>query len=435
MLPLAIAEFLNKNVDSPFRVSMFSLLSHPANDVRVAFCYADFNGRYIRLAGKYPDGAAVVAKYKKQLQQIAAGNIGVIRQTKFPTEEMGMLVVARNPSYIRKIPQTLKMRLAAIKKSPEVISLLDKPKSIEILTAIRLNGYLIKHFPNKEKYYMDAVKQTPDTLRYMKRQSDELIWAAILAQPNAIQFVEMPTVEMAEYAMKLGVPVRDIKNRTEAFFYSAMKHNKANFKEFLRSYFNPRMKEFVVEFYPEFILYLPNPPLDKVIERVKMGDLFPRNNNVYTEEIYYEYILKHPDRLRDCRVKSNRIIKEALKHDQSQFIEVDQDQKVCDFIAEEFPELFGRFRAEFQSAKLCRKMLDLDYRNMLAIHSPTQYNVDYAIGCRPDKKREIERYAARDEHGRPVYDVNGNRLIYPFDFMNVKFTLISDGALNLRYTF
>lgn len=429
MQSLAIAEILYSNTA---RSSLFSYLSHPENDVRATFWYADFNGRYIRLAEKYPDGAAIVAKYKNHLRQVVAGNNKLIKQTKFPTEEMGLIIVDRNPNYIRKIPQTLKMRLLAINKKPDVICLLPKPKSVEILTAIRKNGKLIKVFPEKEKYYFEAVRQDPEALQYIKNPTNELIWNAISKLPRAIVHVKFPTLEMSQYAMKQGVFVGAIANQTEEFFYIAMKHDKTNFRHFPARCLNLQMKQFVIDFYPEFILELPNPPLDKVLERIKKGDLLPNNKNIYPEEVYYEYISKNPNRLTECYIRSERIIRIALKHNLSQFQQLYQTQELCNIVFKYFLELFGHFHSNFQSVEMCKIILKSYCESMLLIRKPSEEIIDYAMKCWPEKKERIRKYSERDNYGRPVYDSNCKKIDYPFFMPN--FTVIRGGSGSLLYS-
>lgn len=424
---------------------VFSQLTHPKNDLQIIYSYFDFECRYVKCARQNHPGfdSKIMTTYERHLTY-TKNKPKILLSSSYKTEEMALLCLQRKPLSIISIPQTLKSRLMAIKSSHLVFCHLKNKTPLEIKTALALHGESIKFVPNqKHEYCLIALQQTADAIYHIKlpnKNIEEYYWIAITKDPQTIGRFPNPSYELIMYALQQGVSLWSItykKIHEETFVLEALKKNPfLTLSMNSQIHFTEKIEQTIIETYPSYVLYLPNPPFDVVLDRIKNNDTRVidmidgrSEKHKFTEEIYFEFIKRRPFSLRFCKVQSKRIVEHVIQKNESDIRSGLLEEKEWMELLQMYPKIFRWIPKK--TSNICKIGLEKSVHNIYYIDRPTDDLVKYAKKLYPGHLDLIQKLIAVHPNGMKVYDSNGNLSLQIF---NPHFVLISDGCHNLHFS-
>lgn len=372
-------------------VAMFSYLYHPENEVNLVYWFFDFYGRYVNTAQTYHP----------------AESLRWERMSFYRT-------YSRNPSVRQKkmfkfnnlITQTIIKKLMDSSKTPKALELIAKAPTLtwrmtEIIV-IKHPGAILHLCKRRKRDMLESIRFNPNLIRYLP-QTEENCNLAIKYNAQLIHLIKNPSAGMAIYALGKKVPLHMINCQDERYLLAAiaMCHNNISYVK----NFTPAICDYVAKNCElKFILHLPNPPHDKVLEHIKKGESLTAHGlwyieHIFTEEIYYEYIKHHPHDLQSCRVQSERIIKKAVDAFPCNFAYAFQTRELCLKFLKYCPRIFRYIKDQFRDEEICKLGIAGHLINIYYISNPSQRMIDYANKCYPHRVEVIKKMLEKNSDG------------------------------------
>lgn len=194
-------------------------LENPCMEVQVLMVEKDPN--YLRRMENPPEELAM---------GVLARNGLLLEIINNPTPAMVMAAVEANGYAIRYAPaelQTEEVKLAAVRTSPKVASLMKDPSDAVMLEAVRNDASVILLLKTPSvASQMSAVRRQPDLILRMKNPAPQAVRVAVEQSPTMIRKFQFQYPELRiEAVRRNGFVIKDLKNVTVEEYNAAIAQN------------------------------------------------------------------------------------------------------------------------------------------------------------------------------------------------------------------
>lgn len=260
-----------------------------------------------------------------------------------PSEKVIITLILHDDSYDSNIIDTItnptiEMKAAAIKNKPHqyCVRYIDDLSAEDIANIFK--SYNSKKFGTP--YY--------SIIQYIPEPSDEIKWHALNAGPDALKYIEKPTLEMCEFAIEktsyldeailkkikhhkptqkivdaimksYKCPIQYIPEEyyTEELVTTAIKKNGINLNHVPDKYINKKLCEIALQSNYASLQYIPEEYIDEQLCEMALQSSYASlqyiPNKYQTNEIRKRVISKHPSYLNYCAEIDNELMRLAFK--------------------------------------------------------------------------------------------------------------------------
>lgn len=211
--------------------------------------------------------------------------------------------------------QTPDICLEAVRRSGMSIRYVRKPSPEIDMAAVQRDGVAIKFIPSARQTLAiqeAAIKNNPESLRYIEQPSEKIKLLAIKLKPQTILYVQDPTQKMIDFALTQdGRCIRGIRNPSAQNCLKAIQQNPDVIADIPNP--TPEMCLKAVRLQGWTIFHIKDQTKDLCLEAVKQDANALLHIRDQTEEICLAAVTHHPDSLQLVRNKTDKIIEAAQR--------------------------------------------------------------------------------------------------------------------------